>query len=150
MRGMLGVLRSDDDGAPLAPTTPDRVEDIVEMARGAGFPVTLKTTGVASATGAPALAISRIVQESLTNAMRHSDAAAITVSLWHTAADTVIAVENDYPRPQTKPAGFGLRGLQERAQHVGGSLTAGPSTHGTWRVDAMIPHRPAEENRSDE
>lgn len=147
MRSMLGVLR--DPGAsadaPLMPIDDRSIQAMVSAAQSAGFPVTLRTLGsIQSASQPVRLAVARIVQESLTNAMRHApEATRIEVTLAAHEECIDITVENDGapspPREPSSPGGFGLRGIEERVAHVGGSLTAGPVAQEHWRVHARIP-----------
>lgn len=147
MRAMLGVLRAPDAGAsaPLTPAQPTSVADAVEAAQRAGFPVVLRTEGRWD--DAPAetrFAVVRIVQESLTNAMRHAPlATAIEVRLRASADRIDIDVRNDGVRsapPEVQArGGFGLIGLRERVAHTGGTIEAGPADGGRWRVHATLP-----------
>nr|WP_241740004.1 MULTISPECIES: histidine kinase [Microbacterium] len=154
MRAMLGVLR-DETAAPDAPLTPvddDTVPDAVAAARRAGFPVSLHIRGDASAAPRPVrLAVARIVQEGLTNAMRHSPyASTIDVTITATPAQITVDVVNDGALAAAEPdaaiAGYGLRGLRERIDHVGGVLQAGPEGDGRWRVHATLPMTDARED----
>ncbi|MCW3493382.1 sensor histidine kinase [Microbacterium sp. SSM24] len=158
MRAMLGVLREPEatPGA-LLPLESASFADAVEAAQRAGFPVVLHTEG--SLDGLPAdirLATFRVVQESLTNAMRHAPRATlidVQVVVDEAAVDVVV-VNNGVPSvlaaisPGVR-GGYGIPGLRERAAHVGGSFTAGPGDDGRWLVRARIPlpTAPREERR---
>ncbi|HEU5152630.1 MAG TPA: histidine kinase [Iamia sp.] len=156
MRGMVGSLRAAaDETAPTAPNVGlaglddlAGLEDLAARSRAAGLPVTLRISAEASgwAQGARALSVHRIVQESLTNVHRHAvDATAATVDVAIDGAALVVTVTDD-GRPATGDptlagAGFGLVGMGERAQALGGTLVAGPVDppgHG-WRVRATFP-----------
>lgn len=141
MRGMLGVLRGDDPDAPLAPTTPADPVETVASAQRAGYPVTLATTGPPVPPGPVAFAVGRIVQEGLTNAMRHAPhATAATVRIG--TDDDAVAVEivNDAaPASPAHGGGFGLRGIAERAAHVGGTVVSAPDGAGRWVLRARLP-----------
>ena len=142
MRAMLGVLRDGDSDAPLAPGEPVSPQSTVEAAQRAGYPVTLTTAGAPETTHAVQFAIGRIVQEGVTNAMRHAPAAsAIAVRVDHSADPIVVEIENDGVTDQMGTAGFGLRGLRERAAHVGGTLRSGPAGAGRWMLRAELPVR---------
>ncbi|WP_404433188.1 histidine kinase [Microbacterium lacus] len=144
MRVMLGVLRDDDSLVPLAPLGQVSVHDVVAQARATGAPVTLNVTGVADVTPAVALALVRIVKEGLTNAIRYSRRpSTIRVSVVYGAAGTQVSIENDgaVPDAPSEGAGLGLRGLQERVDHVGGTMDAGSPASGTWRLRAWMPGR---------
>ncbi|EYR63377.1 histidine kinase [Actinotalea ferrariae CF5-4] len=142
MRRILGVLQ--DVGTPLEPQ-PGAVdlEGLVERFRTAGLPV--RTTGLSTPLPDDAglqLAVFRIVQESLTNALRHAPGAEVVdVVLGRDDDGVVIEVTDDgatLPGGETGGAGQGLIGMRERAAVYGGGVTAGP--HGTgWRVTARLP-----------
>ncbi len=140
MRTMLGVLRDAAHDAPLTPLVAPDVRAIVETARAAGTPITLTTRGTPALSGASRFALARIVQEAITNAMRHAPGAtAVTVTVDHGDEQTRVSVDNDGVRPTGQPAGFGLRGLAERVSHLGGTLHAGPNGAARWRLEAIIP-----------
>jgi signal transduction histidine kinase len=140
MRAMLGVLRDDDSPLPLAPIAPALPRDTVEAAQRAGYPVTLAVTGSADVSPAVAHAIGRIVQEGVTNAMRHAPrATSIAVRVAY-AGDTVsVDVLNDGVTGRVGTDGFGVRGLTERAAHVRGTLHSGPERAGRWALRAVLP-----------
>lgn len=144
MRRMLGVLRTEDQTAELSPQQGlDDVPALVDTMRRAGVEVGLVLEGIETAAAGPGVQIAafRIVQEALSNAVRHAPGAGVTVRL-HADADSLhIRVRNAAP-PQpaeAHPGGYGLRGMRERAELLGGSLTAGPSADGGWTVDATLP-----------
>ncbi|WP_314424155.1 histidine kinase [uncultured Microbacterium sp.] len=141
MRAMLGVLRSDDSPLPLAPLAPTPPHETVEQAQRAGFPVTLSVSGGEYLSPAASHAVGRIVQEGVTNAMRHAPAAtSIAVRLSYTSDAVTIEVVNDGVRGAVGTAGFGLRGLAERAAHAGGVLVSEPFDDGRrWRLRAELP-----------
>ncbi|MFE6996649.1 sensor histidine kinase [Microbacterium sp. NPDC057659] len=139
MRSMLGVLRAGD--APLEPAVPIDPAEPVAAARSAGFVVSLVTKGTPEVPPAVAFAVGRIVQEGLTNAMRHAPrATAIDVRLDYTADPVVIEIANDGATTSTDAPGFGLRGLAERAAHLGGSFHSGAVGGGRWMLRAELPH----------
>lgn len=143
MRATLGVLR-EADAAPLTPLARDTTAETVASARAAGFDATLTVTGdrppLSSATQ---LAISRIVQESVTNAIRHARGAErIDVSVDYRADAVEIRVADDGEQvvlPPASASGYGLRGLRERVELAGGTVAAGPRTSRGWLVSARIP-----------
>lgn len=144
MRGMLGVLRDESDPeAPLLPPDEDAASAAIDAARAAGFPVTSKITTL----GAPLhdlprttrLAVGRVVQEGVTNAMRHAPAAStisVTVAVGVESVD--VEVRNDGVTGVARPGGFGLRGLRERVELAGGQLAVGPEG-AVWRLRASLP-----------
>lgn len=138
MRTMLGVLRDAD--APLTPLAPVSPRDVVAAAQRAGYPATLVETGGADLPETTRYAVGRIVQEGVTNAMRHAPSATAIRVLVDEAADaTTVTIRNDGAEPQVGPGGFGLRGLAERVAHIRGTLSAGPDGHGGWELTATIP-----------
>lgn len=142
MRAMLGVLRDDEQGAPLAPLGAGSVHDAVEQARATGAPVTLSVAGAHAASPAVDLAIVRIVKEGLANAIRYSrDPSEIRVCIAHRGDRVDVAVRNDgaIAEAPTQGAGLGLRGLRERVAHVGGTMDAGPAGDGMWVLRASLP-----------
>ncbi|MDR3472281.1 MAG: histidine kinase [Devosia sp.] len=81
----------------------------------------------------------RLVQESLSNAVRHAAPSAIAVTIERLAGALQVEVRNDgAPAPAASP-GFGLTGMAERVTAAGGTLTAGPAEEGGWRVYATLP-----------
>ncbi|WP_245958764.1 histidine kinase [Microbacterium bovistercoris] len=142
MRSMLGVLRAGD--APLEPAAPIDPAEPVAAARSAGFTVSLVTKGSPELPPAVAFAVGRIVQEGLTNAMRHAPkATAIDVRIDYAADPLVVEIVNDGASTGTDDPGFGLRGLAERAAHLGGSFRSGAVGGGRWMLRAELP-RPIE------
>lgn len=143
MRAMLGVLRADDSPLPLAPLAPTPPQETVAHAQRAGYPVTLSVSGGADLSPAVAHAVGRIVQEGVTNAMRHAPGAtSIAVRLVY-SADTVTAeIVNDGATGPRGTSGFGLRGLAERAAHAGGSVVSEPLEGGRWMLRAELPTAP--------
>ncbi|MEU5725298.1 sensor histidine kinase [Micromonospora sp. NPDC047738] len=144
LRRLLDVLRTDAE--PTADLTPQPgltgIEALVEQVREAGLPVTLRIDG----TPGPmeegvALTVYRIVQEALTNALKHAGRATALVQL--TVADGVLAVEvtdtGRGPAPAADRIGHGLVGMRERVALYGGILRTGPRPGGGFRVYARIP-----------
>ncbi len=151
MRSMLGVLRDDDSPLPLAPMKPAPPRDTVEAAQRAGYPATLTVAGQAEVSPAVAHAIGRIVQEGVTNAMRHAPtASAITVRLEYSPDSVTIDIVNDGATGGIGTEGFGLRGLAERAAHVQGSVESAPTDGGRWVLRAVLPTKTAAPAPQDE
>jgi signal transduction histidine kinase len=141
MRRLLGVLR-DDEAAALAPQPglPD-LDSLLEQVRAAGLHATLETSGAPIALGASAeLAVYRLVQEALTNTLKHAGPKAHAVVRLHYDADGVeVEVTDDGEGwPRVSAGGQGLAGMRERAAVYGGELEAGPAPGGGWRVRARL------------
>ena len=152
MRDLLGVLREPAPGAQQGPGAPrppqpslDGVPDLLDSVRAAGLPVELVERGDRRDLGGTReLAAYRVVQESLTNAVRHAGSGArARVELdWGdglvvTVTDTGVGSESG-GTATTRGGGRGLAGLRERVEAVGGSFEAGPTERG-WRTCARIP-----------
>jgi len=141
VRAVLGALRSDGNGdAPLVPEPSlDRLPALVAGIR--DVEVTLDDR-IEGAPKPVQLALFRIVQESLTNVTRHADARHVTVRLWSDESDFHVEVVDDGSGPTalaSETGGRGLLGMRERAELLGGHLTAGPAPDGGFRVAATIP-----------
>jgi len=139
LRHMLGVLR-DADHAPLAPQPGlNRLDELLANARSAGVDVHLRRDGVTSLPPGLDLAAYRVVQEALTNVVKHVGPTRVAVSLEHRPDALVIEVVDDGPsRPATLPGGHGLAGMRERVSLYGGTLLAEPHGAG-FRVLASLP-----------
>lgn len=141
--GRLVALLADEE--PIGPS-PDLalVEELVARAAGSGLDVSLRLEGERD--GLPADAVEtayRVVQESLTNALRYASGAAVRVSVRGAPGELEIEVTNA-PATRTSElaghgAGTGLAGLHHRVGACGGSLEAGPTSDGGWRVAASVP-----------
>ncbi len=145
LRGTLQVLRAADGGAAAEGPLPDlnALPGLVRAAEAAGAHVDLRvrtpTGRLAPATGAAAY---RIVQESLTNAVRHAGPAVrIRVAVEPHDAELRVTVTDNGPGPQQTggPPGFGIIGMRERARSTGGTLVAGPRPGGGFEVSAVLP-----------
>jgi signal transduction histidine kinase len=144
-RRLLSVLRTEENAAARAPQPGvEQIADLVDHAASTGLAVTLTVRGepVPLAAGL-ALSAYRIVQEAITNAVKHAErATTITVNLAWTPRRLEITVTDDghgNGRSAGSPGGFGLVGMRERAALYGGTATAGPGQHGGWTVKASIP-----------
>jgi signal transduction histidine kinase len=150
MRRLLGLLR--DGEPPPAPSglTPqpglDDIDELVDQIRAAGVRVALTREGVAGVWGPGAgLAVYRIVQEALTNTLKHAGPqASAQVRLRYTATGADVEVTDDGAHRQAPPAadtpagGHGLAGMIERAASYGGEVRAGPCPGGGWQVRARL------------
>ncbi|WFB06027.1 sensor histidine kinase [Streptomyces sp. LX-29] len=147
LRRVLGVLRSEEASAEGERHTPqptlDRLDELIGNVRGAGLTVTAETTGAPRALS-PGLELSafRIVQEALSNAMRHAPGSQVKVALAYHPAGLTVGVSNtapDRPGPPSTGAGHGLLGMRERAALLGGDLATGPTPDGGYEVTAFLP-----------
>jgi signal transduction histidine kinase len=143
LRRMLGVLREMEEGPDLAPQPGlAGLDDLVAHVRDAGLPVEVRVEGEPrplSATGD--LQAYRIVQEALTNALKHAGPARAEVLVRYGPADVVIEVTDDgrgYD-PATDGRGHGLIGMRERVAVCGGEMTAGRRPQGGFEVVARLP-----------
>ena len=144
MRRLLGVLRDDgyDASRVPAPGLAD-LEPLLEQVRAAGPEVETSTKGepVELPPGLDLTAY-RIVQESLTNVVKHAKADRVTLTLTYAPDDLVIEVVDDGRARQTNGRrGLGIEGMRERAAMFGGALEAGPVPAGGYRVEARLPLR---------
>jgi signal transduction histidine kinase len=156
LRRVLGVLRSDAPDTAPQPGLGD-LDGLLESARSAGVTVTAGISGTPQPLpDGVDLSAYRIVQEALSNAMRHAPGAAVEVKLYYGDAALVVAVRNDCPPgngaaeaqdwPPTEDGGHGIIGMRERATMLGGRLQAGPTEKGEFLVTAALPldNQPAE------
>ena len=144
LRAILDVLRQVDSDSPAVPV-PDlgAITALVDATSAAGTPTTLRADGYPASLPPPVtLAAYRIVQESLTNVIRHAGRASATVTLRHEHGQLLVDVVNDGVTghaPFSDGTGAGLTGMRERAAALGGTLEAGPRPGGGFRVHAELP-----------
>jgi len=145
MRRMLGLLRTDDEGPALAPQPGiGEVGQLVENARTTGLAVELDVEGeVRPLPPGVDLAAYRIVQEALTNVIKHAGPAQARVGLRFGERELELEVTDDGRGAGTVPdggdGGQGLVGMRERVALYGGSLAAGPGSDGGFAVRARLP-----------
>jgi signal transduction histidine kinase len=164
LRRLLGVLRGPADPVPSrAQTAPapsiDGLDDVLVQVRRAGIAVDLRVEGSPSKLGAGVdLTAYRIVQEALTNAVRHSGAPSAAVTIRYEPGFVTVSVTDSgngahapaaragVPAPRngsadegTTASGFGLAGIAERVASCGGRLTIGPMDTGGFAVTARLP-----------
>ncbi|MFL5860274.1 MAG: sensor histidine kinase [Solirubrobacteraceae bacterium] len=147
LRSTLEVLRDPSAAAPLGPAA--GLGDIAELTgglRSAGVAVRLDVDAAADVP-APVQSIAyRIVQEALTNVARHAQATTATVTARRAPDAVAIEVVDDGTATPAEggdpPMGNGLRGMRERAAALGGTVEAGPTGSGGWRVRARLPVSP--------
>lgn len=142
MRRLFGVLRDSGEQPSLAPQPGLKdLDRLVSQVRGTGMMVQVTSEG--KETELPPgldLAAYRIVQEALTNALRHSGGHQVSIRLdWH-ADELRISVTDDGRGMETSPeTGHGLRGVRERAELYGGTLDVGPGLDGGTQIQARLP-----------
>ncbi|NBE54742.1 sensor histidine kinase [Streptomyces sp. YC537] len=145
LRRVLGVLRSETaEEPPDAPQpTLDRLDGLLDNARAAGLTVKAQLPD-ADRPLPPGVELSafRIVQEALSNAMRHAPGSEVDVTLVRTGHGLRVRVLNSAPARPVAPspgAGLGLLGMRERAAMLGGELAVGPTPTGGYEVTALLP-----------
>ncbi|MGI8608313.1 MAG: sensor histidine kinase [Candidatus Dormibacteria bacterium] len=145
LRAILGVLRQVDDAEGRMPAPGlGQLEHLVDASQRAGLKTVLLVEGTAQTLPPDVdLAAYRIVQESLTNALRHAGTAEVELRLTYRAEELLIVVADDgrgAATPEmTEGAGHGIAGMRERATAAGGLLEAGPRPEGGFRVRATLP-----------
>jgi signal transduction histidine kinase len=154
MRRLVAVLRSSADSPPVPEgdrrrITLDQLDALVERARSAGLAVALVEDGhQPSLTDAVELTVYRIMQEALTNVLRHAGpGAAVELCLSYGPDSVSLSVVDDggglvpVGAPLPSAVGHGLVGMRERISVHGGHFEAGPRADGGWRVTATVPVR---------
>ncbi|MFF4088824.1 sensor histidine kinase [Streptomyces nigra] len=151
LRRLLDVLREEDhpdetSGLPLAPQPGlTDLDQLVGGVRAAGLPVDLTVTGTPSLSPGRQLTVYRVLQESLTNTLKHAGPGTTAhIELSYEARGAVTATVTDTGRggPAAGPDGRGLPGMRERTALYGGTLEAGPHPAGGWRVHLSLPEEP--------
>jgi signal transduction histidine kinase len=149
MRRMLGVLRDGNRSAgDLAPLSPQpglgELDALIDRVRATGLSVSVEESGARFALSEAAeLTVYRIVQEALTNALKHaSDPRSVMVTITYDDPEVSVLVTDDGAGPTRASngngGGHGVAGMSERAAAFGGSLRAGPRPDGGWRVEATL------------
>ncbi|SEG28102.1 Signal transduction histidine kinase [Thermomonospora echinospora] len=151
MRRLLGVLREGDDAGSYAPQPGvAQLTDLVEQIRGSGLPLDFRVEGVpVELPPGMQLTIFRIVQESLTNTLKHGGpgaSARVRLHYGDEAIEVTVADDGRGAAARDDGLGHGLAGMRERAAVYGGSVRAGPRAGGGFEVVARLPLR--EEARS--
>ncbi|MEU6760934.1 histidine kinase [Streptomyces sp. NPDC046853] len=155
MRRLIGILRDpSDDGVPTASPTLDGLGSLIGNARTNGLDVTLDDTRPPDSSKLPApveLAAYRIIQESLTNALKHASPGLVTVTLTQLRRALEVRVTSPYGSPSGPRApgsGAGLVGMRERTELLGGTFESGPESSAesgdgddrkVWSVHATLP-----------
>ena len=168
MRAMLGVLRTEEQPAsgpadqpaagPDAGLRPQpglaQLAELADRVRATGLAVDLAVTGTPFPLGAAAeMTAYRIIQESLTNTLRHARAHRATVTIQYRSPEVLVRVADDGAaaapadpdgdRQDNTRRGHGIEGMRERAALHGGTLAAGPAAGGGWLVEAALRPTPA-------
>ncbi|SCF39437.1 Histidine kinase-, DNA gyrase B-, and HSP90-like ATPase [Micromonospora purpureochromogenes] len=148
LRVTLTVVRRDEADAQRAPAPGlDQVPQLRDRLAGAGVPVTVTVDGEPRPLPvAVDLAAYRVVQESLTNVLRHAGQASAAVRLRYSPAEVAVEVTDTGRGAPAGPGpggGFGLAGMRERVTALGGAFTAGPVAGGGFRVYATLPVKEA-------
>jgi signal transduction histidine kinase len=142
MRRLLGAMRENGDGVELAPQPGlDKVDSLLEEVRRAGLPVALHVEGDAIAIPrAIELSAYRIVQEGLTNALKHAHASRADVTLRYAPTELEMEVRDDGRGPSTSDGmGHGLVGIRERVKIYGGEMSASTADDGGFVLKARLP-----------
>jgi signal transduction histidine kinase len=142
MRRLLGAMRSDGDGVELAPQPGlDALDSLVEDVSRAGLPVRLHVDGKRlPLPRAIDLSAYRIVQEGLTNALKHAHASHADVTVRYRPDEVVLKVADDGKGPGTTNGhGHGLVGIRERVNIYGGEMSAGAAPAGGFILSARLP-----------
>jgi signal transduction histidine kinase len=130
------------------------VSDLVRRASVTGLAVSYRIQGSCNQLSPAASETAyRIVQEALTNALKHAPGAPVDITITGQSADVTVDIVN--AAPQHRPSGlersggnYGLAGMCERVSACGGSLTTGPTATGGWHVSALLPANSAQQPSS--
>jgi signal transduction histidine kinase len=144
LRRLLGVIRKSDDRPALRPQpTLDHLDELIEQVREAGLAVQLQTQGerVPLPPGVD-LSAYRIVQEALTNVLKHAHASRAEVMVCYRTGELDLEVTDDGHGPTDGPGGHGLVGMRERVALYGGVLEAGRRDGGGYRLHARLRFEP--------
>jgi signal transduction histidine kinase len=151
VKAILGILRADASSVEEEPRAPrgglDRLTELLDTAETAGLRVELSVDGHSRPLPAPVdLAAYRIIQEALTNVLRHAEAQTVRLALKHEPSRLLIRIRDDGPRTSADThrtaAGWsahGIDGMRERARALSGRLTAAPHPEGGFEVRAELP-----------
>jgi signal transduction histidine kinase len=147
LRATLGMLRETDQDARTPPPGLARLEDLAGLAREAGLDVKVEVASPpAELPTAIDQAAYRIAREAVTNAIRHAGPARLVVVVAYGPGDLELLVADDGRGPRdsanAEGGGRGIAGMRERAELLGGKLTAGPRPEGGFQVRARLPLAP--------
>lgn len=145
LRATLDLVRTGDDAPTSPPLDLESLPDLLDRTRNAGLEIdtdiSLQTTRLPAAAGQAGF---RIVQEALTNTLRHAhaDHAWLTITVRADRLEILVDDNGGATPTQSPTRGHGLEGMRERVAALGGSLNAGPRDQGGWRVHATLPLPP--------
>jgi signal transduction histidine kinase len=141
MKRLVGMLREHDDELGLAPQPSLRdVDRLAQQVRDAGLPVEVRIEGEPRPLPIGVdLSAYRVVQEGLTNALKHAGRASATVTVRYGERDVAIEVADDGAGGEPNGTGHGLIGMRERIGVFGGTFDAGPREGGGFAVRALLP-----------
>ena len=140
----MGLLRSAEADGPDDPDpSHDELDALVSGLRTADVRIDVRREGVSAAMPTPVQAAAyRIVQESLSNVVKHAHPAHTTVTLRQEPEALVVDVRDDGAGPgRAQGPGHDLRGMRERVEELGDTLVAGPGADGGWQITARLPGR---------
>jgi signal transduction histidine kinase len=149
MRGLLAVLRGDDDAATAPQPGLTDIPELIATSRASGATVELEMSPglederLAAVPAATGLTAYRIVQEALSNALRHAPGA--TASVWVEVGEGEVSVSvfngpgQEPGRASAPGSGLGLQGMRDRALALGGTVQSGPTAEGGFSVTARLP-----------
>lgn len=156
LRRMLMVLRAADDGAPAGPMPGlARLDEMAERVRAGGVPVALTVEGTPRPV-APGVELCayRVVQEALTNVLKHAPGARAEVRLRYEPHQVTVSVTDDgegvIPDRVRSDGGHGLLGMRERAKLYGGQISIGPQEQGGFAVRLTLPTSARAAGRGDD
>lgn len=143
MRRVIGVMESAPDASsPQAGISYEDLDHLVDVYRGIGLPVQLTTRGDTPSQPGVQVTVFRVIQEALTNALRHASNPTVVTVLVENDVDVEVTVINDGAPEKLvgdDHVGRGLVGMHERAALYGGTLDAAPTGDGHWRVHLKLP-----------
>ncbi|MFB4317113.1 sensor histidine kinase [Actinomadura sp. 21ATH] len=141
LRATLQVLREagPEPGPRAVPPGAAGIAELVEAARAAGLDAVLTERGEGRESPEAGIVAYRIVQEALTNVVKHARATAVEVSLVRADGGLRVTVADNGRGPAGGDGGFGIVGMTERARSVGGTVEAGPGARGGFTVAAVLP-----------
>ncbi|WP_058234882.1 sensor histidine kinase [Devriesea agamarum] len=154
LRQIVGILRKDEDQELSPQPMIEDIGELVESIRRLNTIVKFSVDGnLSKLSPAVSLACYRVVQESLSNVQKHASGASVSIYIQNHEDRVEVEIENS--RPAHEPdretgvvdGGFGLTGMRERVQILGGRFDAGPTEGGGWSTKAVIPTRERTEVR---